>query len=509
MWSVPEFSGTLPTGRAAHSCEIVGGYMFIIGGWDGRKALIDIFCLDISANHWYEAPAIQDSPTPRNNQASASSEGMIYLHGGHDGASWLSDLHILDVSSSLSGGESGIASRLGKVSWREVSTGGKAPCSRACHTLTRVGRKLYMFGGYNGSRCFNEMDVFDIDTHTWIQPLVSGCVPIARNAHSTTAIGKSLYMFGGHSGSRHLNDLHVFNTIRMEWSQIDACGSIPTGLRGHSASLVSGKIFVFGGYNGKERSSSLNVFDVESKTWLESLKSGDSVIPGRQRHIAVFLSLRRLLIFGGFDGKRWLSDFHSFDVSQFHDNRTNQNALNALKDLSSLVNNPQSFPDVYFVMDDGTKVAAHKGILAARSEHFRAMFCLNMSESKTFEISMKNCTATVFTTMLHFLYTGSFRDLQTINQTAELLQLSDHLTIDDLKKCCEIELTNAADIQNICDLVLIADKFNAHTLRKFCLSFILDNFNTIANQPSFERLSTDPSLLIEITKAVARQKLHN
>lgn len=40
--------------------------------------------------------------------------------------------------------------------------------------MSRVGRKLYMFGGYDGDKCFNDIDILDLDTMTWIKPTVSG-----------------------------------------------------------------------------------------------------------------------------------------------------------------------------------------------------------------------------------------------------------------------------------------------------------------------------------------------
>ena len=57
--------------------------------------------------------------------------------------------------------------------------------------MSRVGRKLYMFGGYDGEKCFNDIDILDLDTMTWISPQVSGTIPMARNAHTMTVLGKN------------------------------------------------------------------------------------------------------------------------------------------------------------------------------------------------------------------------------------------------------------------------------------------------------------------------------
>ena len=140
----------------------------------------------------------------------------IYFHGGHDGNSWLDDLYVLNTSSLV---------------WSKPKVSGQVsftfnlliffqkPSARACHTMSRVGRKLYMFGGYDGEKCFNDIDILDLDTMTWISPPVSGTIPMARNAHTMTVLGTKLYLFGGHSGNKHLKDLHVFDTETLSWTE--------------------------------------------------------------------------------------------------------------------------------------------------------------------------------------------------------------------------------------------------------------------------------------------------
>ena len=77
---------------------------------------------------------------------------------------------------------------------------------------------------------------------------------MARNAHTMTVLGKKLYLFGGHSGNKHLKDLHVFDTETLSWTEPSICGSPPKGLRGHTANLIGTKIYLFGGYDGRGRS---------------------------------------------------------------------------------------------------------------------------------------------------------------------------------------------------------------------------------------------------------------
>ena len=65
----------------------------------------------------------------------------------------------------------------------------------------------------------DDIDILDLDTMTWISPHVSGNIPMARNAHTMTVLGKKLYLFGGHSGNKNLKDLHVFDTETLSWTE--------------------------------------------------------------------------------------------------------------------------------------------------------------------------------------------------------------------------------------------------------------------------------------------------
>ncbi len=163
-------------------------------------------------------------PGLRNNHATTVLGKNIYLHGGHNGDIWLDDLYILDTNNMI---------------WNKINIlSSEVPSARACHTLSRISRKLYMFGGYDGQKCYNDIEVFDTDSKSWSKPNVSGKIPLARNAHSITVVGKNLFLFGGHSGNKHLKDLHIFNSENNTWIDPDFTGKAPEGLRGHTATYL-------------------------------------------------------------------------------------------------------------------------------------------------------------------------------------------------------------------------------------------------------------------------------
>ena len=124
--------------------------------------------------------------------------------------------------------------------------------TRSHYTRSRCYTFINKAGGFDGSICYQELLLLDLDTMTWIQPKsVAGTPPVARNAQTVCAVGNRLFLFGGHSGNKHLRDLHILDTERMEWSQPEMRGAVPPGLRGHTANLVGHKMFLFGGYDGE------------------------------------------------------------------------------------------------------------------------------------------------------------------------------------------------------------------------------------------------------------------
>jgi N-acetylneuraminic acid mutarotase len=107
-----------------------------------------------------------------------------------------------------------------KLNWKKITSNHYTPKSRACHTLSRIGRKIYLYGGYDGKESFANIEIFDIQTQIWSCAEVNfkNEKPSPRNAHAAIVINKKIYIFGGHYQNVHLNDLIIFDTIKSEWS---------------------------------------------------------------------------------------------------------------------------------------------------------------------------------------------------------------------------------------------------------------------------------------------------
>lgn len=489
----------IPGPRAAHSFDILENRIIVFGGWNGRKALNDLHILDFQSGSWQQLEPSADTPSARNNHATSVLDNKLFVHGGHDGSKWLSDMYILTCDSSCQ--EDSVESRpfSETLSWSRAQTSGVHPSARACHTMSRVGRKIYLFGGYNGSVCYSAIEILDLDTMTWIQPTVTGNVPTARNAHTVTVIGKLLYLFGGHSGSKHLNDLHIFDTSRLEWSTPLVAGSFPPGLRGHSANLVGNKIVVFAGYDGKARSNELYFLDVGDNKWQHPSET-EGAPPGRQRHTACLIGSRKLLVYGGFNGTKWLSDLYMLDIGKIEESALNDEAnQHFVTNMASLINSPD-FSDIKIIVE-GRPIHCHRAILACQCERFRALLSAGMKESSDQEIVIRDWSYEAYLALITYVYTGKLTpDCARVD---ELLGLADQYTFDSLKQLSEKLLVNSIELDNVCHLLKVSDRYGASELKKSCLSFILKSFDQVVTTQAFEELSAVPALLMEVTKASA------
>lgn len=105
--------------------------------------------------------------------------------------------------------------------------------------------------------------------------------------------------------------------------------------------------------------------------------------------------------------------------------------------------------------------------------------------------------------MLEWLYTGRTPRELGAAQLTEVLGLADHYTLDGLKTVCENVLMHSVEVDNACALLRHADQFMAHALKRYCLAFIMKNFDQVAYTPAFDELSKMPMLLLEVTRAAA------
>ncbi|XP_072964441.1 protein GLUTELIN PRECURSOR ACCUMULATION 3 [Typha angustifolia] len=186
--------------------------------------------------------------------------------------------------------------------------GGNLPLPRSGHTAVNVGKsKLVFFGGFADKRFLDDVAVYDIENKLWYTPECTGngsdgqVGPSPRAFHVAVAIDCHMFIFGGRSGNKRLGDFWMLDTDIWQWSELTSFGDLPSPREFSAASAIGNRrIIMYGGWDGKKWLSDVYILDTISLEWTELSVSGTVPSP-RCGHSATMVE-KRLLIFGGRGG---------------------------------------------------------------------------------------------------------------------------------------------------------------------------------------------------------------
>ena len=214
----PTLTGGLgPGSRTGHCVAAIGNRIFSVGGYDGTQWLSDTHVLvthatvgekrSVTAEWLYSTPS-GDVPRPHAGAASCLIGSKMFIFGGRSASGkYLADLHALDTVSNT---------------WIKASFDGRnAPSARAGHTITNIGNRLFLHGGYDGTKRYNDSWIFDPREGTWYVAPIHGISPLSippRSLHTTTDIGSKLFIYGGFDGKKDLSAPLWCDTSHWKWS---------------------------------------------------------------------------------------------------------------------------------------------------------------------------------------------------------------------------------------------------------------------------------------------------
>ena len=129
-----------------------------------------------------------------------------------------------------------------------VVNSGDSPCQRSLHVAAVYNKKLFLFGGYDGSNRVNDFYEFDFMRRNWMLIPLRGSGPSPRDRHIGVVHAQSFVIFGGYDGSTRVNDCFAFDFTTRMWRQLlsQGRGEPPTPRHSHSACVYKGCMYVFG-----------------------------------------------------------------------------------------------------------------------------------------------------------------------------------------------------------------------------------------------------------------------
>lgn len=160
------------------------------------------------------------------------------------------------------------------------------------------------------------------------------------------------------------------------------------------------------------------------------------------------------------------------------------------ENIGNLVLN-DDYNDVTFVVQ-GRSFPAHRVILAARCDYFRALLFGGMKESACHEIPVCDASAEAFEVLLKYIYTGkmSLSELKE-NYIIEILGLANKYGFLSLEKSISAHLHQSLTAANACDVYDVALLYSLDDLQKATAEFIDRNAQQMLCSESFFNMSLD------------------
>lgn len=147
------------------------------------------------------------------------------------------------------------------------------------------------------------------------------------------------------------------------------------------------------------------------------------------------------------------------------------------------------YSDVVLVVD-GQRFAAHRVILAARSEYFRALLYGGMKESSQDEVELKDTSLPAFQQLLRYIYTGAMT-LASLKEDIilDILGLAHQYGFQDLEGAISDYLKAVLSIRTVCLIYDTASLFQLSNLTSAAMVFMDRHALEVLHHESFLSLS--------------------
>jgi N-acetylneuraminic acid mutarotase len=169
----------MPTARGALNAVFVNGTLYAVGGFSSNSPVNTNEAYDPSTDIW---TAKEPMPTPRHHVASSSIfDGKLYVIGGRTETGIIPSV---DISEAYD-----------PVQDRWTTALEPMPSKRSGIAAASVNNSIYVFGGEEPSKTFNNNEKYDVKTNKWsIEP------PMLTARHGLGAVfadNNRIYVIGG------------------------------------------------------------------------------------------------------------------------------------------------------------------------------------------------------------------------------------------------------------------------------------------------------------------------
>ncbi|KAI8080017.1 uncharacterized protein BX664DRAFT_303192 [Halteromyces radiatus] len=291
-WSQKKLNGnhhTVP--RAGHAATALSSDNIVVyGGIHKGSTKKDISYIDtntLSANH---LTTTGDIPSPRKHTAIVAMGNFVLLYGGEPLTAndpWDPHFYLLNINNRQ---------------WTRVQMAGTIPPERSGHSAVTVGGIMYIWGGQQNGRYYNELLAFNTSSYPenphWELVHNGKDGPTGRAGHVSVVYDNRLYVFGGSDGEHMYNDIWAFDFQTRQWAPVPAAGFIPTAREHCAAALVDDALYVLGGRNSDHQElNDLCAFRIRSQRWYMFQNMGPS--PTARHSLTMTAVKEKMFVIGG------------------------------------------------------------------------------------------------------------------------------------------------------------------------------------------------------------------
>ncbi|XP_061587411.1 kelch-like protein 10 [Cololabis saira] len=235
--NVPSYAGRP---RSYHGTAFLNGYVYFIGGFDGRDFLNSVSRLDLTTHTWHEVAPMYFR---RCYVSVTVLNGCIYAIGGYDGHTRFRTAEYYEPQTNQ---------------WTCIAPMHERRSDASCTTLHN---KIYICGGFNGEDCLETAEYYNPETMQWtlISPMTC-----QRSGVGVVACGDKVYAVGGFDGHNRLCSAESYNPGTNTWNNI---ASMTTPRCNFGIEVMEDLLFVVGGFNGFTTTNDVAKYNKETDEW--------------------------------------------------------------------------------------------------------------------------------------------------------------------------------------------------------------------------------------------------
>lgn len=266
----------LPVAWQEISAGVRGGEIWVVGGFEGTRAVDSVRVFDIAGGTWRDGPSL---PASRHHVMVAVVGNDLYSIGGEVGLTFtpVDDCWVL---------------RDGAAAWEEIAP---LPEARGAGVAAVVDGRIIVAGGVGaGNALVRPVDTFDPTTGAW-SATRGAMIPTGREHTAGFAYEGRVWIVGGRNLSlaTNMDVVEIYDVAADRWS---TGPSLLTARGGFGAAVVGDRAYVIGGEQPDRALDEVEVLDLASMTWAAS----PSVPTPRHGH-AVVGAVGRVWAIGGAD----------------------------------------------------------------------------------------------------------------------------------------------------------------------------------------------------------------